>query len=68
MATIPLAHALHLKEKADHLGADVEMIIVENAGHNWRKAGGDPVPGVEAIQRITVDYAMRHAGAPITEE
>lgn len=58
-ATIPLPHAIHLKEKADHVGADVEMIIVKNAGHNWRKAGGDPVPGLEEIQRITAEYAIQ---------
>ncbi|TWU44235.1 Carboxylesterase NlhH [Novipirellula aureliae] len=58
-ATIPLPHAIHLKEKADRIGADVEMIIVKNAGHNWRKAGGDPVPGVEEIQRISAEYALQ---------
>ncbi|SMP55641.1 Acetyl esterase/lipase [Neorhodopirellula lusitana] len=58
-ATIPLPHAIHLKEKADRIGADVEMLVVKNAGHNWRKAGGDPVPGVEEIQRMTADYAMQ---------
>ncbi len=58
-ATIPCAHALHLKKKADHIGADVEMVIVKNAGHNWRKAGGNPEPGVEEIQRMTAAYAVR---------
>ncbi|TWU46922.1 alpha/beta hydrolase [Rubripirellula reticaptiva] len=58
-ATIPLPHAIHLKKKADQIGADVEMIIVKNAGHNWRKAGGDPEPGLAEIQRITAEYALR---------
>lgn len=58
-ATIPLPHAIHLKEKADRIGADVEMIIVKNAGHNWRKAGGDPEPGVKEIKGITAEYALR---------
>jgi acetyl esterase/lipase len=57
-ATIPFAHAPHLKTKADQIGADVQMVIVKNAGHNWRKAGGDPDPGVAEIQRITADYAI----------
>ena len=35
------------------------MIIVKNAGHNWRKAGGDPAPGLEEIQRITAEYAIQ---------
>lgn len=61
-ATIPLAHALHLEDKADRIGADVEVIIVKNSGHNWRKAGGDPEPGVGEIQRITAEYALRQVG------
>jgi acetyl esterase/lipase len=58
-ATIPYAHAPHLKKKADEVGADLEMVIVKHAGHNWRKAGGDPDPGVEQIQRMTAEYAVR---------
>ena len=57
-ATIPFGHAPHLKAKADEIGADVKMLIVKNAGHNWRSAGGDPQPGVEEIQRITVEHAV----------
>ncbi|VGO15454.1 Carboxylesterase NlhH [Pontiella desulfatans] len=60
-ATIPYAHAPHLKKKADQIGAEVEVVVVEKAGHNWRKAGGDPEPGLEEIQRITADYAARQA-------
>ncbi|MEP2775912.1 MAG: alpha/beta hydrolase [Luteolibacter sp.] len=58
--TIPLAHAPHLKEKADKIGADVTMMIVKNAGHNWRKVGGEIEPSLEEIQRITADFASRH--------
>ncbi len=62
-ATIPLAHALHLKKKAERIGANVELIIVKNARHNWRKAGGSPEPGLAEIQRITADYAIRQAAS-----
>ncbi|MDF7806367.1 alpha/beta hydrolase [Pontiellaceae bacterium B12219] len=65
-STIPYAHAPHLKKKADAIGADVEMVIVKHAGHNWRKAGGDPDPGVAEIQRMTAEYAIRQA-APNAE-
>ena len=58
-ATIPLAHALHLKEKAERIGAEIETIIVENSGHNWRSAGGNPSPSLEEIQRLTVEYARK---------
>ncbi|WP_404306105.1 alpha/beta fold hydrolase [Neorhodopirellula lusitana] len=62
-ATIPLPHAIHLKETADRIGAEVEMLVVKNAGHNWRKAGGDPVPDVEEIQRMTADYAKQQVAS-----
>ena len=62
-ATIPLAHAPHLKKKADRIGANVTMVIVKNAGHNWRKAGGAPSPGVAEIQRITAEFAVRQIEA-----
>ena len=58
-ATIPYAHAPHLKKKADQIGADVEMVIIKNAGHNWRKAGGNIEPGLEEIQRMTAEYAVK---------
>lgn len=58
-ATIPLAHATHLKTKADTIGADVTMVIVKDVGHNWRKAGGIPQPSVKEIQRMTAEYAVR---------
>lgn len=58
--TIPLAHATHLKEKADRIGADVELVIVKNAGHSWMAGGGVLQPSVAEIQRITADYAIRH--------
>ncbi|MGJ8674006.1 prolyl oligopeptidase family serine peptidase [Rubritalea sp.] len=62
-ATIPYAHAPHLKKKADSVGADVEMVIVKHAGHNWRKAGGQPDPGIPEIQRITAEYAIQQVEA-----
>ena len=61
-ATIPLGHAPHLKKKADEIGADVEMVIIRHAGHNWRKAGGDPEPGIGEIQRITSEFAIYRTG------
>lgn len=56
--TIPFAHAPHLKNKADEIGADVTMVVVKNAGHNWRKAGGPPIPDKKEIQKITANFAL----------
>jgi len=36
--TIPVHHARYMKEKAEAIGAPVEILIIENAGHNWRTA------------------------------
>lgn len=62
-ATIPYAHAPHLKQKADEIGANVTMLIVKNAGHNWRKAGGTPEPGIPEIQRLTAEFAIQQVEA-----
>lgn len=62
-ATIPYAHAPHLKKKADNIGADLKMLIVKNAGHNWRKAGGNPDPSIAEIQRATAQFAIEQVNA-----
>ncbi|MFC7338703.1 prolyl oligopeptidase family serine peptidase [Haloferula chungangensis] len=61
--TIPFAHAPHLKKKADEIGADLSLVVVKNAGHNWRKAGGSPEPGVKEIQKITANFAIEQVQA-----
>ncbi|MFC5050592.1 alpha/beta hydrolase fold domain-containing protein [Rubritalea spongiae] len=58
-ATIPYAHAPHLKQKADEIGANVKTLIVKNAGHNWRKAGGPPEPSIPEIQQLTAEFAIQ---------
>lgn len=58
--TIPVAHAYHIKKKADSIGANVETFIVKNAGHNWRKAGGEIDPTLEIITQKTVDFILKY--------
>ena len=58
--TIPVVHAYHMKKKADSIGANVEIFIVKNAGHNWRKAGGDIDPTLEVITEETVNYILKY--------
>ncbi|MDO6597933.1 alpha/beta hydrolase fold domain-containing protein [Oceanihabitans sp. 2_MG-2023] len=58
--TIPVAHAYHMKKKADSIGANVDMFIVKNAGHNWRKAGGDIDPSLDVITKTTVDFILKY--------
>jgi len=58
--TIPVHHAYYMKEKAEAIGAPVEIMIVKNAGHNWRKADGvTPIePGHTEIIERTVDFLV----------
>lgn len=54
--TIPVKHALHMQEKAKIAKSPVEVIIVKNAGHNWREAGGAIDPGIDQIVERTVKF------------
>ena len=58
--TIPVGHAYHMKEKSDSVNANVEMLIVKNAGHNWRVAGGERDPSPEVITQKTVDFFLKY--------
>ena len=61
--TIPVHHARHMQARAKQLDAAVEIMIVKNAGHNWRK-GGDGTqeiePSAEEIIARSVDFLVRH--------
>ena len=60
--TIPVKHAYYMKEKADSINAPVEIMIIENAGHNWRKAEKekDIKPTREEIIQKTVDFLVSY--------
>ncbi|MDN3663906.1 alpha/beta hydrolase [Algibacter miyuki] len=58
--TIPVKHAYYMAEKAQLIGAPLTTLIVTNAGHNWRKVGGDINPTRESIIETTVDYFVMH--------
>lgn len=54
--TIPVKHAHYMKQKADTLKAPVQIMIVRNAGHNWRKVDADIDPSREVIIKRTVQF------------
>ena len=58
--TIPVKHAYYMKEKADSAEAPVETLIIENAGHNWRKVDAPIAPTREAIFERTVQFLVDH--------
>lgn len=54
--TIPVKHAYRILEEAKSIDADVEVLIVKNAGHNWRKVGADIHPSRDEIVDRTVAF------------
>ena len=58
--TIPAKHAYHMKQKADSVKAPVEIMIIKNAGHNWRKVDADIDPSRETIIQRTVQFFVDH--------
>lgn len=61
--TIPVKHAYFMKQKADATGAPVEIMIIKNAGHNWRKVDSDIDPTREAIIQHSVQFFVDQLAA-----
>nr|WP_315849951.1 alpha/beta hydrolase [Rhodopirellula sp. SWK7] len=58
--TIPVKHAYYMQQKADAIQAPVEVMIINNAGHNWRKVVADITPSRDAIIDRTVQFFVEH--------
>ncbi|MEO1529270.1 MAG: alpha/beta hydrolase, partial [Planctomycetota bacterium] len=56
--TIPVKHAYHVKQRAEQLSASVEIMIIKNSGHNWRRVAADIEPSREVIIDRTVDFLV----------
>lgn len=54
--TIPVKHAYYMEKKAKKTKAPVTIMIVNNAGHNWRKVENDIKPTRREIVQTTIDY------------
>lgn len=54
--TIPVKHAHYMKQKASEVEAPVEIMIVKNSGHNWRKVDAEIDPSREEIVQRTVQF------------
>lgn len=59
--TIPVKHAHLIQKRAEQIDAAVEVLIVKNSGHNWRKVGADIEPTRDQIIKATADFFIRHA-------
>ncbi len=60
--TVPVKHAHYMQRKADKIEAPVEIMIIRNAGHNWRKVDADIEPSQETIIERTVKFFTDHDG------
>ena len=60
--TIPVHHAHHMGQKAKTIGSPVNIMIIKNAGHNWRMADGKtPIsPTKDDIIERSVDFLTAH--------
>lgn len=58
--TIPVKHAYYMQEKAEKLSVPVEIMIVENAGQNWRRVDADINPSREEIIERTGQFFIDH--------
>ena len=54
--TIPVKHAYYLEKKAKELDASVQILIVKNSGHNWRKVGADISPTRDEIVAASAKF------------
>ena len=54
--TIPVKHAYYIDKKAKEVGAPVEILIVKNAGHNWRKVDADISPTRKEIIQASAQF------------
>ncbi|MCM8534214.1 MAG: alpha/beta hydrolase [Lentisphaeraceae bacterium] len=58
--TIPVKHAYHMQEKAEKINAPVEILIVKNAGHNWRSVDAPTAPTRNEIVEKTVNFFLEN--------
>jgi len=56
--TIPVHHAHYMQKQAKSCSASVDILIVKNAGHNWREVGAPIEPSREEIIRYTINYLV----------
>lgn len=58
--TIPVKHAYFMREKAKQLQAPVEIMIIKNSGHNWRKVDAEIEPSRTEVIERTINFFVDH--------
>jgi acetyl esterase/lipase len=57
--TIPVKHAYRMQEALKTISAPVEILIVKNAGHNWREVDNKIVPTRDEITARTSEFFVK---------
>ncbi|MFC7337908.1 alpha/beta hydrolase fold domain-containing protein [Haloferula chungangensis] len=58
--TIPVKQAYQMQEALKDIKAPVEIVIVKNAGHNWRPVDGEVTPNREQIIERTIKFLVEN--------
>ena len=58
--TIPVKHAYRMQAALETIDAPVEILIVKNAGHNWRSVDAPIEPSRDAIVNETIQFFLRN--------
>ena len=58
---VPYDQALRMKQRYESVGATVEFISVQNAGHDFKAAANLPIsPSIEEIHQRTIDFFKKY--------
>lgn len=66
--TIPVKQAYRMQEALKTIEAPVEILIVKNAGHNWRSVGAPIEPTREEIVSRTIEFFLEHKDSSETSK
>lgn len=58
--TIPVKQAYRMQEALETIDAPVEIMIVKNAGHNWRSVDAPIEPSRKEIVQATINFMLEH--------
>ena len=58
--TIPVKQAVRMQEALKTIDAPVQILIVKNAGHNWRSVEAPIDPSRDSIIKSTIDFFLSH--------
>lgn len=58
--TIPAKQAYRMQKALETIKAPVEIMLIKNAGHNWRSVDAPISPTREDIVKSTVDFILKH--------